>query len=94
MFTFYYDLPYRFFLEVRNFILYTTIQLTFIRMNIFLCDDFTQLSRVGDNILYTLSVAFKASVAVMVEKIFYNIFTETIMLIEIMQQINNLPFAS
>lgn len=63
-------------------------------MNIFLCDDFTQLSRVGDNVFYNLSVTFKASVAVMAKKTFYNVFTETIMLIEIMQQKNDLLFAS
>lgn len=63
-------------------------------MNILLCGDFAQLSPVGDNALYTLPVASKASVAVMAGKTSYNAFTETIVLIEVMRQQGDSPSAS
>lgn len=56
------------------------------RINIFLYDDFIQLSLVSDNILYILPIASKASIIVITKKIIYDIFTETVILIKIMQQ--------
>lgn len=56
----------------------------FTGMNILLCGDFAQLSPVGDNALYTLPVASKASVVVMAGKTSYNAFKETVVLTEVM----------
>ena len=62
-------------------------------MNILLCGDFGQLPPVGNSVLYTLSTAFKASVAVIAGKAAYNTFMETVVLMEIMRQQSDLPSA-
>lgn len=54
-------------------------------INILLCDDFVQLSLVGDNALYTVPIAFKASVAVITGKAAYDTFTKTVVLTEVMR---------
>lgn len=55
-------------------------------MNIFLYSNFAQLFLVKNNILYTLSIAFKSLVVVIVRKISYNTFIEMIVLTNVMQQ--------
>lgn len=55
------------------------------KINILFCDDFAQLYPVGDNALYTLPVAFKALVAIIIKKVAYNAFIETVMLTEVMR---------
>ena len=62
-------------------------------MNILLYSDFAQLSLVGDNALYTVSIASKASIAVITGKAVYDTFTETVVLTEVMRQQGNLSFA-
>ena len=63
------------------------------RMNILLCGDFAQLSSVGDNALYTVPIASKASIAVITKKTAYDTFTETVVLTEVMRQQDNLSSA-
>ena len=63
------------------------------RMNILLYSDFAQLSPVGDNALYTVLIASKASVAVITRKAAYDTFTETVVLTEVMRQQGNLSSA-
>lgn len=62
-------------------------------MNILLYGDFAQLSPVGDNALYTVPIASKASVAVITGKAAYDTCTETVVLTEVMRQQDNLSSA-
>lgn len=59
-------------------------------INILFCSNFAQLFSVSDNILYTLPVASKTMVAIIAKKARYDIFIETVMLIKVMQQQDNL----
>lgn len=55
------------------------------RINIFFNDNFDELYSVGDNAMYTLPVAFKALIAIIIKKVVYNAFIETVMLTKVIR---------